>query len=99
VKLSFTQYREGAVDFQRVVDSQRSLLQSQDTLARTQWAVATNLVSLYKALGGGWEVRQGAPVLTDATRAEMEKRTYWGKHLSKPPPSPEQPGGPPPEHR
>jgi NodT family efflux transporter outer membrane factor (OMF) lipoprotein len=85
VKLSVTQYREGAVDFQRVLDAQRSLLTSQDSLARTRSAVATNLVALYKALGGGWEVRAGQPVVTDATRDEMQRRTNWGNYFSKPP--------------
>ena len=81
VKLAITQYREGAVDFQRVLDAQRSLLQSQNTLARTRSAVATNLVALYKALGGGWELRQDQPFVTESTRIEMQKRTNWGSYL------------------
>jgi outer membrane protein TolC len=85
VKIALVRYREGAVDYQRVLDSERSLLQSQNNLARTRSAAATNLVALYKALGGGWELRQGLPVVADSTRIEMEKRTNWGKILSKPP--------------
>jgi NodT family efflux transporter outer membrane factor (OMF) lipoprotein len=87
VKLALVQYREGAVDFQRVLDAQRSLLTSQNASARTRSAVATNLVALYKALGGGWELRAGEPVITDDTRDEMKRRTNWGRFLSKPPPS------------
>ena len=86
VQLALKQYREGAVDFQRVVDTQRSLLQEQITLARTRSSVVTNLIALYKALGGGWELREGQPVVRDATRAEMQQRTNWGGYLSKPPP-------------
>jgi NodT family efflux transporter outer membrane factor (OMF) lipoprotein len=85
VNLSLIQYREGAVDYQRVVDSQRSLVLSQNTLARTQSAAATALVALYKALGGGWEPRQGEPFVSDRNRAEMQKRTNWGHYFSKPP--------------
>jgi NodT family efflux transporter outer membrane factor (OMF) lipoprotein len=58
VELSVVAYREGATDYQRVLDAQRSLLQQQNNLAQTTSSVATNLIALYKALGGGWEVRQ-----------------------------------------
>jgi outer membrane protein TolC len=97
VHLSLIQYREGAIDYQRVLDAQRSLLQSQNTLAHTRSSVVTNLVALYKALGGGWELRQGEPIVTDSTRVEMRKRTNWGKYLSQPPPStPKRSGAPQP---
>jgi NodT family efflux transporter outer membrane factor (OMF) lipoprotein len=84
VDIATSQYREGAVDYQRVLDAQRSLLQEDNDLARTQSAIATHRIALYKALGGGWEIRHGLPVLPDSTRIEMEKRTNWGHTLSKP---------------
>ncbi|WP_371745759.1 efflux transporter outer membrane subunit [Myxococcus sp. CA033] len=84
VELSMVQYREGAVDFQRVLDAQRSLLVQQNNRAQASSAIATNLVSLYKALGGGWEVRQGVPVVPERVRSEMEKRTDWGNVVSTP---------------
>ncbi|GAB4135050.1 efflux transporter outer membrane subunit [Thermopirellula anaerolimosa] len=55
--LAMAQYQEGLIDFQRVIDSQRALVQQQDALAESRGKVALNLVSVYKALGGGWEVR------------------------------------------
>jgi NodT family efflux transporter outer membrane factor (OMF) lipoprotein len=85
VQLSLVQYREGAVDYQRVLDSQRAMLESQDSFAHIRSTVVTNLVALYKALGGGWELRQGQPVVTEGTRVQMQKRTNWGKYFSKPP--------------
>jgi NodT family efflux transporter outer membrane factor (OMF) lipoprotein len=48
-------YTAGLADFQRVLDSQRALFASEDALVDSQRAVATNLVALYKALGGGWD--------------------------------------------
>jgi len=78
VDLAFVQYREGAVDFQRVLDAQRSLLEEQNALAETSSSVATNLIALYKALGGGWELRSGQPIVPDSTRIEMQERTNWG---------------------
>ena len=47
-------YAAGLVDFQPVLDSQRSLLSLQDQLARSDGAVTSDLIRLYKALGGGW---------------------------------------------
>ena len=83
--LAFIQYREGAVDFQRVLDAQRSLLQQQNELTRTRSSIATNLIALYKALGGGWEIRQGRPFISESTRMEMQHRTNWGNYLSESP--------------
>jgi NodT family efflux transporter outer membrane factor (OMF) lipoprotein len=83
--LAFKQYREGAVDFQRVLDAQRELLQQESSLARTRSSIATNLIAFYKALGGGWETRQGQPFVPDSTRMEMQKRTNWGNYFSSPP--------------
>jgi NodT family efflux transporter outer membrane factor (OMF) lipoprotein len=94
VNLALVQYREGAVDYQRVLDTQRTLLDSQNRLAGTRSSAATDLIALYKALGGGWELRQGDPVVTDTTRREMKERTNWGGYLSKPPgPGPHTPEG------
>ena len=84
VTISVAAYREGAVDYQRVLDSERALLQEQNALANTLSSVDTNLIALYKALGGGWELRQGQPLVPDHTRREMEDRTNWGDMLSHP---------------
>ena len=83
--LAFVQYREGAVDFQRVLDALRSLLQEESALAQTRSDIATHLIALYKALGGGWELRQGEPVIPDGMRQEMEARTRWDDMLSAEP--------------
>ena len=89
---------EGAVDYQRVLDAQRSLLEQQNSLAKTRSSVATNLIALYKALGGGWEWRQGQPVVPEETQKEMKERTNWGDLLSQPSPSATN-EKPPPAHR
>jgi NodT family efflux transporter outer membrane factor (OMF) lipoprotein len=84
VDLALVQYREGAADYQRVLDAQRSLLERQNRLAQTNSAVATSLIALYKALGGGWETRQGERVVPEQTEQEMKQRTNWGELLSQP---------------
>jgi NodT family efflux transporter outer membrane factor (OMF) lipoprotein len=85
VEISLVQYKEGAVDYQRVLDAQRSLLQEQNNLAQTRSAIATNLIALYKALGGGWEVRRGQAIIPQSVQDEMTQRTNWGDLLSPPP--------------
>ena len=47
-------YDAGLIDFDTILDSQRTLLSYQDELAQSEAAVSINLVRLYKALGGGW---------------------------------------------
>ena len=54
VDMSQQKYMSGLTDFSNVLDAQRSLLSFQDQLAQTEGTVTSNLVRLYKALGGGW---------------------------------------------
>ena len=84
VEIAMVQYREGAVDYQRVLDTQRSLLEEEISLAEAHSSIATNLTALYKALGGGWEVRQGQPVVDQSTQVQMQERTDWGCYLPLP---------------
>jgi NodT family efflux transporter outer membrane factor (OMF) lipoprotein len=71
LKLSLTLYKEGLIDFQRVLDAQRELFGSEDQLATSKGTTVINLVQLYKALGGGWN-----PVETlgaDVSENEIEQ--------------------------
>lgn len=61
VLLAQEQYVAGLVDFNNVLIAQRSLLALQDELARSEGTVTSNLVRLYKALGGGWQFQGSAP--------------------------------------
>ncbi|AKU96577.1 RND efflux system, outer membrane lipoprotein CmeC [Labilithrix luteola] len=81
VELAISGYREGAVDYQRVLDAQRSLLQQQNDLTESSSSIATSLIALYKALGGGWELRQNDPVVPERTQNEMKERTDWDDML------------------
>ncbi len=53
-ELARDQYSSGLVSFQTVLDTQQSLLSAQDQLAASQANVTSDLISLYKGLGGGW---------------------------------------------
>ena len=48
-------YTQGLVPFLNVLDAQRTLYASESDLAVSEASLASNLVALYKALGGGWE--------------------------------------------
>jgi NodT family efflux transporter outer membrane factor (OMF) lipoprotein len=52
--LSRDLYASGLVDFENVLVAQRSVFTLQDALATSEAEVTSNLVRLYKALGGGW---------------------------------------------
>jgi outer membrane protein, multidrug efflux system len=60
VELATKLYAEGQTDFLNVLDAQRSLYATEDSLVQSNGTVSTNLVALYKALGGGWEEREEA---------------------------------------
>jgi hypothetical protein len=65
-----------------VLDAQRFLAEQQDLLTETSGTVATNLIVMYKALGGGWQIRTGKDFVPEETKDEMMKRTDWGDLLS-----------------
>ena len=54
VGLARQKFEAGLTDFNNVLDGQRSLFSFQEQLAQSEGAIASNLVRLYKALGGGW---------------------------------------------
>lgn len=92
--LSVLQYREGAKDFTTVVISQQALLNQQDNLAASLGNISSNLVGVYRALGGGWELREGKDLVPGEVKEEMARRTNWGKLLapaSSHPPASEEP--------
>lgn len=92
--LSILQYREGAKDFTTVVIGQQALLNQQDNLATSLGNILSNLVGVYRALGGGWEIREGKELVPPDIKEAMAKRTNWGKLLAPAlynPPASEQP--------
>lgn len=58
--LARQRYASGLIDFQTVLDSERSLLSTQDSLASADADRVTALIQLYKALGGGWPAPDSA---------------------------------------
>lgn len=82
VELSLIQYRAGAVDFIRVNDAQTQLVEQQDSLVISRASIALGAVRTYRALGGGWEVREGQEFVDAETADRMRARTNWGDVLA-----------------
>jgi multidrug efflux system outer membrane protein len=60
VALAQNKYETGLTDFTTVLDAQRSLLSFQDQLNQSDGTVTSNVIRLYKALGGGWTTAAAA---------------------------------------
>ena len=59
-ELARVQYREGALDFLRLLDAERTALQAEDGLATAETDLNRSVVAIYRALGGGWEAAPGS---------------------------------------
>lgn len=55
-ELAKQRFDQGYDDFLDVLDAERTLLQTEDTLANSEIDSVLNLIAIYKALGGGWQV-------------------------------------------
>lgn len=64
-RIAITQYKAGTIDFTRVAQLQQNLVQVKDTLAQAQGEVAGGLIQVYRALGGGWQIRCDEILQTD----------------------------------
>jgi multidrug efflux system outer membrane protein len=89
LEIATLQYREGLTDFERVLDSQRTLFSQQELLVTSRGNLTQNLIALYKAMGGGWEQGRSRPVMDDATRETMDQRSDWKGILTAPLPAPD----------
>ncbi|MTI43301.1 NodT family efflux transporter outer membrane factor (OMF) lipoprotein [Roseibium hamelinense] len=75
------QYQDGTAAYNRVVDAQRSLLTSEERYLAAHANVLTNLVAIYKGLGGGWLPENVDGLISEKTRQQMAERTNWGNLL------------------
>jgi NodT family efflux transporter outer membrane factor (OMF) lipoprotein len=55
LRLADQLYANGLANFINVLDAERSLYQAQDALVQSDKTVTTDVIALYKSLGGGWE--------------------------------------------
>jgi outer membrane protein, multidrug efflux system len=67
--LARVRYENGASDFLQVLTAERTLLESEDRLARSRTEAATSLIAVYKSLGGGWEAAADGNGVTRTAQA------------------------------
>lgn len=65
LELATMLYQQGLADYLQVLTAQRSLLSEQQQLADSTATISANLVALYKALGGGWDVDSATTAATE----------------------------------
>ncbi|MFC3908087.1 efflux transporter outer membrane subunit [Legionella dresdenensis] len=83
VKLAIVRYKEGQASYTTVLDTERQQLQVQTSLTDAKGEIGKALVGLYRALGGGWQIRGCNDVISPKTKADMADRTNWGNLLEK----------------
>jgi NodT family efflux transporter outer membrane factor (OMF) lipoprotein len=81
-ELAMIQYKGGQTDYTTVLTAEQQELGVENAVASTKGNVALGLIAVYRALGGGWEVRGDNDVISDAVKAEMARRTDWGRMLA-----------------
>jgi NodT family efflux transporter outer membrane factor (OMF) lipoprotein len=55
VRLAIERYQKGLTSFLNVLESQQALYQAESNLVASEALISSNLVALYKSLGGGWQ--------------------------------------------
>ena len=81
VDLSNIQYGDGVIDYNRVITVQNTLVDQQDSWVAAKGENILYLITLYKALGGGWQIRQGNDFVPEEIVKTMRERTDWGDML------------------
>ena len=76
--LAVVEYRQGQTDYTTVLTAEQNLLRQADQLAIARGNVPQGLIGVYRALGGGWQLRQGHDFVPDDVKTVMAKRTDWG---------------------
>ncbi|WP_133127883.1 efflux transporter outer membrane subunit [Legionella nagasakiensis] len=80
-KLALIRYKEGETDYTTVLTVERQQLQVQTSLTNAKGDVAQALIALYRALGGGWQIRGCNDIVPQQIKREMAARTNWGNLL------------------
>ena len=78
VAASTRQYDNGLIDFNTVISTLSADTEQQQLLVSARGEVATNLVQVYRSLGGGWQIRDNqdpVDVLPETLKEQMRERT------------------------
>jgi hypothetical protein len=87
------------MDFTTVLLAEQNLYAAENSLALAQGMVPLGVIATYRAMGGGWQIREGHDFVPAGTGEEMSKRTNWGQLLTPQLLNPHAPGLPSPSDR
>nr|AAP49326.1 Uvs055 [uncultured bacterium] len=87
LELANKRYQEGLADFQRVLEAQRVLFSQAERDLLNRGAHLSAVISLYKAIGGGWVTTPVEQLVPESVRDQMSTRTNWGDLLTSPLPN------------
>jgi NodT family efflux transporter outer membrane factor (OMF) lipoprotein len=79
--LSLYRYKCGQTDYTTVLTIEQQLMSVESSLVSAKGNVLLGLVSAYRSLGGGWQIREGGDVISDEVKKEMEKTFWWGQMM------------------
>ena len=79
--ISAVQYNEGLTGYERLLSTVEKLTIQQDKHAQIKGELAANVIALYKALGGGWQMSRGKAYVSAQTAEKMKARIDWGRYL------------------
>lgn len=97
LKLALVDFDTGVADFTTVLVAEQNLFQIESAWAVARANVPLGATAIYRALGGGWQIREDSEFVTAATRDQMRARTNWGGLLAPAgEPQPPAPGLPSP---
>lgn len=82
-KIALIRYKEGETDYTTVLDAEQQQLRVQTSLTNAKGEIPQSLVALYRALGGGWQIRDGNDIVSKQVKDEMAARTGWGNLLEQ----------------
>src|SRR5262249_54549776 len=97
--IATVQYRQGIADFTTVLTAEQNLYQAQNSLALATGSIALGLITTYRALGGGWQIREGRDFVPVQTQQEVADRPNWGTLLTPDLRRPQIPALPAPQDR
>ena len=80
-RIAVLQYKLGTRDFTTVLTAEQNLYTAENNLAIAYGNYSAGLANVYRALGGGWQIREGQNFVRGAAREQMRQRTDWGALL------------------
>ena len=81
-EMALLRFREGFADYQRVLDAQQAQFTQQGRYVGNKSNIVKSFIALYVSLGGGWQGRENAGLVSEGSLNMMRERSDWGELLN-----------------